>query len=94
MHRFGRAVAIVSSKPGFEESGRFVMLDRNEDRDALRALANAIISWKFRHAHDVEGFREVDECLRRAEDVLRRAGYFGDAAPLGLEEDDASGIDI
>jgi predicted ArsR family transcriptional regulator len=70
------------------------MLDRTEDRDALRALANAIISWKFRHAHDVEGFREVDECLRRAEDVLRKAGYFGDAAPLELAEDDASGIDI
>ncbi len=70
------------------------MLDRNEDRDALRALANAIVSWKFRHAHDVEGFREVDECLRRAEDILRRAGYFGDAAPLTLGQDDATGIDI
>jgi hypothetical protein len=70
------------------------MLDRNEDRDALRALANAIISWKFHHAHDVEGFREVDECLRRAEDILRRAGYFGDAAPRELADDDATGIDI
>jgi hypothetical protein len=39
------------------------MLERNEDRDALRALANAIISWKFHHAHNVEGFREVDKCL-------------------------------
>ena len=70
------------------------MLDRNEDRDALRALANAIISWKFHHAHDVEGFGEVDKCLRRAEAVLRKAGYFGDAAPLALEEDGASSIDI
>jgi len=69
------------------------MLDRNEDRDALRALANAIISWKYRYAHDVEGFREVDFCLRRAEDVLRKAGYFGDAAALD-SEDDVSGIDI
>ena len=69
------------------------MLERNEDRDALRALANAIISWKFHHAHNVEGFHEVDKCLRRAEDVLRRAGYFGDAARFALE-DDASGIDI
>jgi hypothetical protein len=69
------------------------MLDRNEDRDALRALANAIISWKFHYAHDAEGFREVDICLRRAEDVLRRAGYFGDAA-LSEVEDDSSGIDI
>jgi predicted ArsR family transcriptional regulator len=69
------------------------MLDRNEDRDALRALANAIISWKLHRAHDVEGFQEVDKCLRRAEEVLRNAGYFGDAASLGLD-DDASGIDI
>jgi len=70
------------------------MIERSEERDVLRALANAIISWKFRHAHDIEGFREVDECLRRAEDVLRRAGYFGDAAPRALEEDEATGIDI
>jgi hypothetical protein len=69
------------------------MLERNEDRNALRGLANAIISWKFHHAHDVEGFREVDKWLRRADDILRRAGYFGDAARSGLE-DDASGIDI
>jgi hypothetical protein len=69
------------------------MLDRNEDRDALRALANAIISWKYHYAHDVQGFHEVDVCLRRAEEVLRRAGYFGDAALTALE-DDASGIDI
>jgi hypothetical protein len=69
------------------------MLDRNEDRDALRALANAIISWKFHYAHDAEGFQDVDVCLRRAEDVLRRAGYFGDAALLE-QEDDATGIDI
>jgi hypothetical protein len=69
------------------------MLERNEDRDALRGLANAIISWKFHHAHDVKGFREVDKWLRRADDILRRAGYFGDAARDGLE-DDASGIDI
>lgn len=72
---------------------RVILLDRNEDRDALRALANAIISWKFHHAHDVQGFHQVDICLRRAEDVLRKAGYFGDAAMLELEED-ASGIDI
>lgn len=69
------------------------MLDRNEDRDALRALANAIISWKFRYAHEAEGFHEVELCLRRAEDVLRRAGYFGDSVSLD-SEDDASGIDI
>jgi hypothetical protein len=69
------------------------MIERNEERDVLRALANAIISWKFHHAHDVEGFREVDKWLRRAEDVLRKAGYFGDAAHRALE-DDASGIDI
>lgn len=68
------------------------MLDRNEDRDALRALANAIISWKYRYAHNLEGFHEVDVCLRRAEDVLRKAGYFGDAAALDAE--DATGIDI
>jgi hypothetical protein len=69
------------------------MIERNEERDVLRALANAIISWKFHPAHDVEGFREVDKWLRRAEDVLRKAGYFGDAAHRSLE-DDASGIDI
>jgi hypothetical protein len=69
------------------------MLDRNEERDALRALANAIISWRYHHAHNVEGFHGVDKCLRRAEDVLRKAGYFGDAA-LIAEEEDASGIDI
>ena len=68
------------------------MLERNEDRQALRALANAIISWKHRHAHDVEGFGEVDACLRRAEAVLRKAGYFGDGARSGLDED--AGIDI
>ena len=77
-----------------EKTGKVsTMLDRNEDRDALRALANAIISWKFHYAHDVEGFHEVDLCLRRAEDVLRRAGYFGDAALIEVE-DDATGIDI
>jgi hypothetical protein len=70
------------------------MLDRNEDRDALRALANAIISWKFHYAHDAEGFHEVDLCLRRAEDVLRKAGYFGDAAAMLELDDDASCIDI
>jgi hypothetical protein len=69
------------------------MIERNEERDVLRRLANAIINWKFHHAHDAEGFREVDLWLRRADDVLRRAGYFGDAARSGLE-DDASGIDI
>jgi predicted ArsR family transcriptional regulator len=69
------------------------MLERNEDRDALRALANAIISWKARYAHDIDGFHDVEAALRRAEEVLRRAGYFGDAALDGLEED-ATGIDI
>jgi len=69
------------------------MIERNPDRDVLRGLANAIISWKFHHAHDVEGFREVDKWLRRADDVLRKAGYFGDAANRDLE-DDTSGIDI
>ena len=69
------------------------MVERNEDRDVLRGLANAIIGWKFHHAHDVEGFREVNRWLRRADDVLRRAGYFGDRARTGLD-DDTSGIDI
>jgi hypothetical protein len=68
------------------------MLERNENLDALRALYNAIISWKLRYAQEVQGFHDVEVCLRRAEEVLRRAGYFGDAASDGLE--DASGVDI
>jgi hypothetical protein len=68
------------------------MLERNEDRDALRALANAVISWRHRYAHDAHGFQDVERCLRRAEEVLRRAGYFGDMQD-GFRED-ASGIDI
>jgi len=50
-------------------------------------------SWRHLHAHDLEGFQQVELCLRRAEEVLLRAGYFGDVASQGLEED-ASGIDI
>ena len=69
------------------------MLERNEDRDVLRGLANAIISWKHRNAHDVEGFSDVDKWLRRADDVLRKAGYYGNAAQLAME-DDASAADI
>jgi len=69
------------------------MIERNEDRDVLRGLANAITGWRFHHAHDAESFREVETWLRRADDVLRRAGYFGDAALRAMEED-ASGIDI
>jgi hypothetical protein len=68
------------------------MLERNEDRDALRSLANAIISWKYRYAHDLKGFEDVERGLRRAEEVLRRAGYFGDIND-GFRED-ATGIDI
>lgn len=69
------------------------MIERSEDRDVLRGLSNAVISWKHRQAHDIKGFREVDDWLRKAEDVLRRAGYFGETAHDALE-DDASGIDI
>ncbi len=67
------------------------MIERTEARDVLRGLANAVIGWKHHHAHDAEGFREVDVWLRKAEDVLRKAGYFGDAAPRALEEDATSG---
>jgi hypothetical protein len=70
------------------------VLERNEDRDVLRGLANAIIAWKHRHAHDVEGFRDVDKWLRRADDVLRKAGYFGNAAQRLIEEEDATAADI
>ena len=69
------------------------MLDRTDERDALRALSNAIISWRHRHAHDVQGIGEVDKCLRRAEEILLRAGYFGDAAVKAAEED-STAIDI
>jgi len=69
------------------------MIERTEARDVLRGLANAVIGWKHLHAHDAEGFREVDVWLRKAEDVLRKAGYFGDAAPRALEED-ATASDI
>lgn len=69
------------------------MIENNEDRDILRGLSNAIISWKHRQAHDVKGFSEVNEWLRKAEDVLRRAGYFGETANDAFEED-SSGIDI
>jgi len=69
------------------------MLDRTDERDALRALANAIISWRHHHAHNVPGFGEIDKCLRRVDDILRKAGYFGDAA-RDADEEDATGIDI
>jgi hypothetical protein len=69
------------------------VIERNEDRDVLRGLANAIIRWKHRRAHDVEGFSDVDKWLRRADDVLRKAGYYGSEAQSALE-DDATGIDI
>jgi hypothetical protein len=69
------------------------MIERNEDRDVLRGLTNAIISWRHHHAHDVPHFRDVDKWLRRADDVLRRHGYFGDAAQRALD-DPATGIDI
>jgi hypothetical protein len=67
------------------------MIERTEDRDVLRGLANAVIGWKHNHAHDARGFREVDEWLRRAEAVLRKAGYFGDEAPRSLEDDATAG---
>jgi hypothetical protein len=35
----------------------------------------------------------VEKWLRRADDVLRKAGYYGDSAQSALE-DDASGVDI
>jgi hypothetical protein len=69
------------------------MIERSDERDVLRGLANAIIGWKHNHAHDAEGFREVDEWLRRAEAVFRKAGYFGDEAHRALEED-ATAADI
>ncbi len=69
------------------------MIEHNEDRDTLRGLSNAVISWKYRQAHDVKGFGEVDEWLRKTEDILRRAGYFGETAHDALD-DDSSGIDI
>jgi hypothetical protein len=56
-------------------------------------LSNAVISWKHRQAHDVRGFGKVNEWLRKAEDILRRAGYFGETAHDALD-DDSSGIDI
>lgn len=69
------------------------MIERTEAREVLRGLSNAIIGWKHKQAHDIKGFGEVDEWLRKAEDVLRRAGYFGETAHDALDED-ASGIDI
>lgn len=69
------------------------MIARTEARDVLRGLSNAIIGWKQRQAHDAKDFGEVDEWLRKAEDVLRRAGYFGETAHDAIDED-ASGIDI
>jgi len=57
-------------------------------------LANAIISWKFRHAHDVEGFHEVDECLAARKMSYEGPGISEDAAPRELAEDDATSIDI
>jgi hypothetical protein len=69
------------------------MIERNEDRDVLRGLYNAVISWKYHHAHDAEGFRQVEKWLRRSEDVLRKAGYFGDDAQRALD-DDATAVDI
>jgi hypothetical protein len=70
------------------------VLEGNEDRDVLRGLANAVIGWKHRHAHDAEGFREVDQWLRRADNVLRKAGYYGNAAQRAMEEEDATSGDI
>ena len=69
------------------------MIERHEDRDVLRGLANAIISWKHHRAHDVGDFRQVEKWLRRADDVLRKAGYYGAEAQSALE-DDSSGVDI
>ena len=69
------------------------MIEHNEDRDTLRGLSNAVISWKHHQAHDVKGFGEVNEWLRKAEDILRRAGYFGETAHDAFDED-SSGIDI
>lgn len=69
------------------------MIEHNEDRDVLRGLSNAVIGWRQQQADDVKGFDEVDEWLRKAEDILRRAGYFGDTARDAFRED-ASGIDI
>ena len=63
------------------------MIEHNEDRDALRGLSNAIISWKYRQAHDARGFGEVNEWLRKTEDILRRAGYFGETAHDALDSD-------
>jgi hypothetical protein len=70
------------------------VIERNEDRDVLRGLANAIVSWKHHHAHDVEGFRDVNKWLRRADDVLRRAGYYGNDAQRAMEEEPATSGDI
>ena len=69
------------------------MIETTEERDALRGLSNAIISWKHRQAHDVRGFDEVNEWLRKAEDILRRAGYFGETARDAFDNNSA-GIDI
>jgi hypothetical protein len=69
------------------------MIEHNEERDVLRGLSNAVIGWKHRQAHDVTGFGEVNEWLRKAEDILRRAGYFGETANDAFDED-ATGIDI
>ncbi|MEE8438114.1 MAG: hypothetical protein V3S07_00890 [Micropepsaceae bacterium] len=69
------------------------MIEHNEDRDVLRGLSNAVIGWRQHQDHDLKGFDEVDEWLRKAEDILRRAGYFGDNARDAFRED-ASGIDI
>jgi hypothetical protein len=41
----------------------------------------------------VKSFSEVNEWLRKAENILRRAGYFGDTARDAFDED-SSGMDI
>ena len=69
------------------------MIEHNEDRDVLRGLSNAVIGWRQQQDHELKGFDEVDKWLRKAEDILRRAGYLGDTARDAFRED-ASGIDI